>query len=171
MNSAGTETDQVNQQMMMEELDELDQISRVALLIDDLSNEDPSAKLHSIKRLTQIATLLGPERCIEELIPMITELVDKIDNNPELMMNLAEQLGKLSDFLGPDSNSVHLLRPLESILPADDSIVREKAVESLKIVGRKISQQSVFDEYMPMVKRMRKGDLFSMRISACFLYA
>jgi hypothetical protein len=52
MNSAGTETDQVNQQMMMEELDELDQISRVALLIDDLSNEDPSAKLHSIKRLT-----------------------------------------------------------------------------------------------------------------------
>ncbi len=24
---------------------------------------------------------------------------------------------------------------------------------------------------MPMVKRMRKGDLFSMRISACFLYA
>ena len=32
----------------MEELDELDHISRVALLIDDLSNEDPNAKLHSI---------------------------------------------------------------------------------------------------------------------------
>ncbi len=44
---------------------------------------------------------------------MITELIDKIDNNPELMMNLAEQLGKLSDFLGADANSVHLLRPLE----------------------------------------------------------
>jgi serine/threonine-protein phosphatase 2A regulatory subunit A len=24
---------------------------------------------------------------------------------------------------------------------------------------------------MPMVKRLRKGDLFSMRIAACFLYA
>lgn len=24
---------------------------------------------------------------------------------------------------------------------------------------------------MPLIKRMRKGDLFSMRISACFLYA
>ena len=66
---------------------------------------------------------------------------------------------------------MHLLRPLEQILPADDSVVREKAVESLKIVGRKISKQAVFDDYMPMVKRMRKGDLFSMRISACFLYA
>ena len=39
--------------------DELDHISRVALLIDDLSNEDPNAKLHSIQRLTQISTLLG----------------------------------------------------------------------------------------------------------------
>lgn len=35
-------------QMNTEELDELDHISRVALLIDDLSNEDPNAKLHSI---------------------------------------------------------------------------------------------------------------------------
>ncbi len=31
-----------------DEIDELDHISRVALLIDDLSNEDPNAKLHSI---------------------------------------------------------------------------------------------------------------------------
>ena len=38
--------------MNTEELDELDHISRVALLIDDLSNEDPNAKLHSIQRLT-----------------------------------------------------------------------------------------------------------------------
>lgn len=40
-------------------MDELDHISRVALLIDDLNNEDPNAKLHSITRLTQIAQLLG----------------------------------------------------------------------------------------------------------------
>jgi serine/threonine-protein phosphatase 2A regulatory subunit A len=122
-----------------EELDELDQISRVALLIDDLSNEDPSAKLHSINRLGQIALLLGPERCIDELIPMLAELIDKIDCNQELMMNLADQLGKLSELLGHDHNSVHLLKPLEFILPADDSVVREKAVASLKVIGNKIS--------------------------------
>ena len=40
---------------MNDEIDELDQISRVALLIDDLSNEDLNAKMHSIQRLTQIA--------------------------------------------------------------------------------------------------------------------
>ena len=80
-------------------MDELDQISRVALLIDDLSNEDPSAKLHSLRRLTDIANLLGPERTTEELIPLLTELIDKIDNNSELMLNLAEQMGRLVDYL------------------------------------------------------------------------
>ena len=66
---------------------------------------------------------------------MLTELIDKIDCNPELMMNLAEQLGQLVSYLGEPTNAVHLLKPLELILPADDSVVREKAVASLKIVG------------------------------------
>lgn len=70
---------------------------------------------------------------------MLTELIDKIDCNPELMMNLAEQLGKLSDYLGADENSSYLIKPLELILSSDDSVVREKAVASLKIVGSKIS--------------------------------
>ena len=126
--------------MNLDDMEELDQISRVALLIDDLSNEDPSAKLHSINRLSQIAALLGPERCTDELIPMLTELIDKIDSKPELMMNLADELGKLTDFLGDKTNSVHLLKPLELILPADDSVVREKAIASIQLVGKYISE-------------------------------
>lgn len=66
---------------------------------------------------------------------MLTELIDKIDNNPELMMNLAEQLGKLSDYLGDNANSSYLLKPLELILSSDDSVVREKAVAALKSIG------------------------------------
>lgn len=66
---------------------------------------------------------------------------------------------------------MHLLKPLELILPADDSVVREKAVASMRVVGKNISAAAINSEYMPLVKRMRKGDLFSMRISACFLYA
>ena len=102
---------------------------------------------------------------------MLTELIDKIDCNPELMMNLAEQLGKLCTFLGSEENSQYLIKPLELILSSDDSVVREKAVASLKVVGEKISEKTVLQEFMPLIKKMRKGDLFSMRISACFLYA
>lgn len=51
--------ERMEDQINGEEIDELDHISRIALLIDDLSNEDPTAKMHSIQRLTQIASLLG----------------------------------------------------------------------------------------------------------------
>jgi hypothetical protein len=70
--------------------EDTDAIGTVALLIDDLSSEDPNAKLHSIQRLDQIANILGVDRCVEELIPMLTELIDRIDCNPELMMALGE---------------------------------------------------------------------------------
>ena len=63
------------------------------------------------------------------------------------------------------------MKPLELILSSDDLVVREKAIASLKIVGERISIFTVYNDYMPLVKRMRKGDLYSMRISACFLYA
>ena len=66
---------------------------------------------------------------------------------------------------------MHLLKPLELILPSDDSVVREKAIAALKIVGEKISDETLYSDYIPLAKRMRKGDLYSMRISACFLYA
>lgn len=59
---------------------------------------------------------------------MLTELIDKIDCNPELMMTLAEQLGGLTDHLGTNpsekaENCAHLLRPLEIISGSDDSVV------------------------------------------------
>ena len=86
---------------MSEEFEELDQISRVALLIDDLNNEDPLAQQNSIEKLGTIVQVLGPHRCVDELIPMLTELIDRIDNNSELLMHLAIELGNLTEFLGP----------------------------------------------------------------------
>ena len=40
------------------------------------------------------------------------------------------------------------MKPLEFILPNDDSVVREKAIASLKIVGDKISEETLYNEYM-----------------------
>ena len=71
--------------------------------------------------------VLGVERSVDELIPMLTELIDRIDNNIELMMHLAIQLGKLTDVLGPEQ-AIYLTQPLELIAGTDDHTVRQKAV-------------------------------------------
>lgn len=157
--------------MSDEEQDELDQISTVALLIDDLSSEDPNAKLHSIQRLKSIASLLGPDRTTEELVPMLTELIDKIDCNPELMISLAEQLGNLTEILEKTDNVASLLDPLEIMVGNDDSQVRDKAIASIRKVSKMLDLGQIRSLYLPLLKRQRKGDLFSMRIAASFLYA
>lgn len=156
--------------------EEVDAISTVALLIDDLSSEDPNAKLHSIQRLSQIASLLGPERIVDELVPMLTELIDKIDSNPELMLNMAEQLGNLTAQIGSKdkdstTNAICLLTPLETIVSSDDALVREKAIEALRKIALSLSNDQISQNYLPLVKRLKKGDNFSMRIAASQLYA
>ena len=103
---------------------------------------------------------------------MLTELIDKIDCNPELMMNLAEQLGTLPEILQTSANVAVLLDPLEIMIGNDDSVVRDKAIESMKKVGRLLNPDTHLEQkYLPMLKRQRKGDLFALRIAACHLYA
>ena len=53
----------------------------------------------------------------------------------------------------------------------DDSVVRDKAINSLQKVGKLLSLETIQQKYLPLLKRQRKGDLFSMRISSCHLYA
>ena len=48
-----------------------DSLYPVAILIDELKNEDIQLRLNSIRRLSTIALALGPERTREELIPFL----------------------------------------------------------------------------------------------------
>ena len=53
----------------------------------------------------------------------------------------------------------------------DDQLVRDKAVNSMMKVCKMLDISTIKASYLPLLKRQRKGDLFSMRIAACFLYA
>lgn len=64
----------------------------IAVLIDELKNEDVQLRLNSIKKLSTIALALGVERTRSELIPFLT---DTIYDEDEVLLALAEQLGKL----------------------------------------------------------------------------
>ena len=107
---------------------------------------------------------------------MLTELIDKIDCNPELMMTLAEQLGTLTNHLGQNEeekaeNCAHLLRPLEIISGSDDSVVQTKAINSLKKITEVLNENTINGQYVDLIGRLDEGDYYSMRIAACQLYA
>ena len=106
-----------------------DSLYPIAVLIDELRNEDVQLRLNSIKKLSTIALALGVERTRSELIPFLT---DTIYDEDEVLLALAEQLGTFTPLVGGQEHVHCLLPPLESLATVEETIVRDKAVESLR---------------------------------------
>ena len=69
------------------------------------------------------------------------------------------------------SNLLVLLQPLELIAASDDSSVQAKAVEALRLVSNLLPDTMLGNEYLELVRRLKKGDMYSMRVAACNLYS
>jgi len=150
---------------MAEEND--DSLYPIAVLIDELRNEDVQLQLNSMKKLTTIALALGVERTRTELIPFLT---DSMCDEDEVLLALAEQLGKFIPLVGGQEWAHCLVPPLEGLACVEETVVRDKAVESLKIIAEKHSNADVEQYLIPLLKRLATGDWFTSRTSACGLF-
>ncbi|KAF4520806.1 hypothetical protein B566_EDAN002384 [Ephemera danica] len=145
-----------------------DSLYPIAVLIDELKNEDVQLRLNSIKKLSTIALALGVERTRSELIPFLTETIYDED---EVLLALAEQLGTFTPLCG-GSEFVHcLLPPLESLATVEETVVRDKAVDSLRAICALHSPADLEAHFVPLVLRLAAGDWFTSRTSACGLFS
>ncbi|XP_078093139.1 uncharacterized protein LOC144508703 [Mustelus asterias] len=140
----------------------------IAVLIDELRNEDVQLRLNSIKKLSTIALALGVERTRTELLPFLT---DTIYDEDEVLLALAEQLGSFTALVGGPAFVNCLLPPLESLATVEETVVREKAVESLRAISKEHSAPDLERHFVPLVKRLASGDWFTSRTSACGLFS
>ncbi|XP_050035276.1 uncharacterized protein Pp2A-29B isoform X2 [Dermacentor andersoni] len=145
-----------------------DSLYPIAVLIDELRNEDVQLRLNSIKKLSTIALALGVERTRSELIPFLT---DTIYDEDEVLLALAEQLGNFTPLVGGPEFVHCLLPPLESLATVEETVVRDKAVESLRAISQQHSAADLEQYFVPLVKRLASGDWFTSRTSACGLFA
>ncbi|TPX41029.1 hypothetical protein SeMB42_g05774 [Synchytrium endobioticum] len=145
-----------------------DSLYPIAVLIDELKHDDVALRLNAIRRLSTIALALGTDRTRDELIPFLDE---SIDDEDEVLQALAEELGNFVDYVGGPSYGHLLLTPLETLAAVEETVVRDKAVESLGKIVESLSLQQVEEHYIPMVKRLTVGDWFTSRASACGLYS
>mmetsp|Transcript_9040 Transcript_9040/g.26607 ORF Transcript_9040/g.26607 Transcript_9040/m.26607 type:complete len:597 (-) Transcript_9040:174-1964(-) len=140
----------------------------VAVLIDELRHDDIQLRLNSIKNLGTIATALGPERTREELMPFLQEIIDDDD---EVLIALAEQLGQGVPWVGGLAHAHALSGPLEELCNVEEISVREKAVESLKALTRDVPGEQVARHMFALISRLALHDWFTSRISVCSLFA
>jgi len=106
-------------------------------------------RLNSVKRLSTIALALGEERTRKELIPF---LADSNDDEDEVLLAMAEELGRFVPYVGGPAYAHTLLAPLETLSSVEETVVREKAVESLAKVGAELPEESVVEHFTPLIK-------------------
>ena len=128
----------------------------IAVLIDELRNEDVQLRLNSIKKLSTIALALGTERTRSELIPFLT---DTIYDEDEVLLALAEQLGSFTPLVGGSEHVGCLVPPLESLATVEETVVRDKAQESLRTIAKEHSAADLETHFVPLVKRLAKGNV------------
>ena len=86
--------------------------------MDELRSEDVQLRLNAIHSIPTIALALGPDRAREELIQFLQESVDDED---EVLLALAEELGKsFEQYIGGSEYAHCLLLPLENLSVLED---------------------------------------------------
>ncbi|KAI0348013.1 ARM repeat-containing protein [Trametopsis cervina] len=147
----------------------VDEIAPIAILMDELRAEDVQLRLNAIHRISTIALALGPDRAREELIPF---LQDSVDDEDEVLLALSEELGRnFEEYLGGPEHAHLLLGPLENLSAVEETLVRDKAAESITKVAAVLNQAQIEQFYIPLLQRLSRGEWFTSRTSACALYA
>ncbi|CAI7839034.1 unnamed protein product [Closterium sp. NIES-54] len=170
----------------------------IAILIDELKNDDIQLRLNSIRRLSTIARALGDDRTRKELIPFLNE---NNDDDDEVLLAMAEELGSFIPYVGGVDYAPVLLPPLETLCTVEETVVRDKAVESLCKIGQQMKPRDVVEFFVPLVQvpcirqcilleglnfecvkvtnflkillycqRLGAGEWFTARVSACGLF-
>lgn len=145
-----------------------DSLYPIAVLIDELRNEDVQLRLNSIRKLSTIALALGVERTRKELIQFLTGMrnlpqfsqkcfLDTIYDEDEVLLALAEQLGNFTPLVGGPEYVHCLLPPLENLANIEETVVRDKAVESLRKIADKHSVAALEEHFIPMILRLAQG--------------
>jgi len=73
--------------------------------------------------------------------------------------------------VGGPEYAMYLLPPLESLATVEETVVRDKAVESLRTVAAEHSALDLEIHVVPTLQRLVSGDWFTSRTSACGLFS
>lgn len=136
--------------------------------IDMFRGDDVSARVAAANRLASVASVLGEQRTREELLPFLT---DGVDDEDEVLLALANSLGKLVQLVGGGNYAEILLPPIELLLTVEENSVRDAAAASALLVASALPDPMFQDKYSSMLTRLARKEWFTARISSAGLIA
>lgn len=145
-----------------------EQLYPLAVLMEEMKSEDAETRINAMRRLSTVAEALGPERTRKELIPF---LGDQMEDDDEVLLVMATELGKFTPLVGGVYESVCLISVLGFLAMVEETVVRDKAVESANTIISNLDSAAIVVHVVPVIQKLAQGDWFTARVSACGLFA
>lgn len=101
----------------------------------------------------------------------VHRVADQVEDDDEVLLVMADELGGFVPLVGGPYEATCLMQPLGALATVEETVVRDKAVESACIVIGGLDNALVIDHVMPVVMKLAQGDWFTARVSACGLVA
>jgi len=139
-----------------------------ALLKQELADDNPEVVVAAAQRISLIAVGIGPERTRDELFPFLKAYIEQ--DNEEPLVGVALQLGKCVRAVGGAEHVALMLPLLEQLASSDETVVRDAAVTSLRVVVPRLPPAVAADSVVAMIKRLVNADWLGSRTSACGLF-
>lgn len=89
-----------------------------------------------------------------------------IDDEDEVLMELAKALGNFLPYAGGKANVVNILKPLETLCTVEEGAVRDQACESIKKLLSEVKVKDFEEGLIELFARLIKGDWFTSKTSA-----
>jgi serine/threonine-protein phosphatase 2A regulatory subunit A len=138
----------------------------LALLQEDLRDDDIEQVVASASRINLVATSIGPDRTRTQLLAFLREYAE--EDNDEAHAAIAKQLGEFVPLIGGPTHGKLLLPILEKFCGEEEVVVREAAVGSLGIIVGQFRKEDL-KEYVAMIQRLASSPWFATRVSAAGL--
>jgi len=137
---------------------------------EEIKNDSAAIKINAVNQLYLIASALGPQKTVSELIPFVIQVVheEPLCNDDEFLFCMAKQYAVLADYI--NGQDALLIAPLEHLASQEETVIRDQAIQSLCTIVEK--KPELVSEYLvPTLHRLpTKSDFFTARVSACALF-
>lgn len=98
-------------------------------------------------------------------------MTDGVDDEDEVLLALANSLGRMIDQVGGSNHAHVLLPPLELLLTVEETTVRGAASASAEKIADSLPDETFQNQYAAMLSRLATKEWFTARISSAGLIA
>ncbi|GMH79236.1 hypothetical protein TrLO_g14967 [Triparma laevis f. longispina] len=142
-------------------------ISPMQLFEEQISCDDSSLRLDAMRKLKLVGEAMGKAETLGSLIPF---LADHTDDDDEMLLKMAQELGTMVPSLIPGAEAQPIVSILEVLAGVEETVVRNASITSLNLVIPHLST-STSKSLLEMVKRLVSAEWFTGRVSSCGIFA